>query len=201
EVIRIRTILKERELVNLGLDAAHHRLDIRFAPRIREPHFPGTAREDEAGYMRAAPARSPAGVGTPSGGTAADPRRTGRLAGRAPDLIVWMKSRAAEDVLLMSRKHPQRTPPPRRWWQPLNRHCAQTPGAGWAAEHTVDRVRRLRRRCGHSALTLAVLFEPRISVVHQPHWFLNRKFRTAGGASSWGTPGPAKANPAHPRQR
>lgn len=118
-----------------------------------------------------------------------------------PDLIVWMKSRAAEDVLLMSRKHPQRTPPPRRWWQPLNRHCAQTPGAGWAAERTVDRVRRLRRRCGHSALTLAVLFEPRISVVHQPHWFLNRKFRTAGGASSWGTPGSAKANPAHPRQR
>jgi hypothetical protein len=45
-----------------------------------------------------------------------------------PDLIVWLKSLAAEDVLLMSRKHPQRTPPPRRWWQPLNRHCAQTPG-------------------------------------------------------------------------
>ena len=36
-----------------------------------------------------------------------------------PDLIMWMKSRAAEDVLLMSRKHPQRTPPPRQWWQPL----------------------------------------------------------------------------------
>ena len=135
------------------------------------------------------------------GGAAADPRRTGRLAGRAPDLIMWMKSRAAEDVLLMSRKHPQRTPPPRRWWQRLNRHCAQTPGAGWAAEHTVGRVRRLRRRCGHTALRLAVLPEPRISVVHQPHWFLNRKFRTAGGASSWGAPGSAKANPARPRQR
>ena len=26
-----------------------------------------------------------------------------------PDLIMWMKSRAAEDALLMSRKHPQRT--------------------------------------------------------------------------------------------
>jgi hypothetical protein len=48
-----------------------------------------------------------------------------------PDLIVSLKSRAAEDVLLMSRKHPQGTPPPRRWWQRLNRHCAQTPGAGW----------------------------------------------------------------------
>ena len=135
------------------------------------------------------------------GGAAADPRRTGRLAGRAPDLIMWMKSRAAEDVLLMSRKHPQRTPPPRRWRQRLNRHCAQTPGAGWATAHTVGRVRRLRRRCGHTALRLAVLPEPRISVVHQPHWFLNRKFRTAGGASSWGAPGSANANPARPRQR
>jgi hypothetical protein len=92
-----------------------------------------------------------------------------------PDLIVWMKSRAADDVLLISRKHPQRTPPPRRWWQPLNRHGAQTLGAGWAAEHTVDRVRCLRRRCGHSALRLAVLPEPRISVVHQPHWFPQQK--------------------------
>src|SRR4029077_17423522 len=89
-----------------------------------------------------------------------------------PDLIVWLKSRAAEDVLLMSRNPPLRTPPRRRCWQPLNRHCAQTPGAGWAAEHTVGRVRRLRRRCGHSALRLAVLPEPGISVVHQPHWFL-----------------------------
>jgi hypothetical protein len=118
-----------------------------------------------------------------------------------PDLVVSLKSRAAEDVLLMSRKHPQRTPPPRRWWQRLNMQCAQTPGAGWAAEHTVGRVRRLRRRCGHSALTLAVLPEPRISVVHQPHWFHNRKFRMAGGASLWGAPGSAKANPARPRQR
>ena len=45
-----------------------------------------------------------------------------------PDLIVWLKSLAADDVLLISRKHPQRTPPRKRWWQPLNRHCAQTPG-------------------------------------------------------------------------
>ena len=82
---------------------------------------------------------------------------------------------AVEFLLLMSRKHPQRTPPPRRWWQRLNRHCAQTPGAGSAAEHTVGRVRRLRRRCGHSALRLAVLPEPRISVVHQPHWFPQQK--------------------------
>jgi hypothetical protein len=67
-----------------------------------------------------------------------------------PDLIMWMKSRAAEDVLLMSRKHPQRTPPPRRWRQRLNRPCAQTPGAGSATAHTVGRVRRLRRRCGHT---------------------------------------------------
>jgi len=70
----------------------------------------------------------------------------------------------------MSRKHPQRTPLPRRWWQRLDRHCAQTLGAGWAAEHTVGRMHRLRRRCGHSALRLAVPPEPRISVVHQPHW-------------------------------
>ncbi len=30
-----------------------------------------------------------------------------------PVLIVWLKSRAAEDVLLISRKHPQRTQPRR----------------------------------------------------------------------------------------
>ena len=118
-----------------------------------------------------------------------------------PDLIVWLKSLAADDVLLISRKHPQRTPPQKRWWQPLKRHCAQTSGAGWAAEHTLGRVRRLRRRCGHSALRLAVLPELRISVVHQPHCFLNTKFRTAEGASSWRAPGPAKANAARHRQR
>ena len=136
------------------------------------------------------------------GGTAADPRRTGRLAGRAPrsDHVDEKpcRRRCCADVA----QTPATNAPRRRWWQPLNRHCVPRHlGAGWAAEHTVGRVRRLRRRCGHSALRLAVLLEPRISVVHQPHWFLNRKLRTAGGASSWGAPGSAKANPARPRQR
>jgi hypothetical protein len=92
-----------------------------------------------------------------------------------PDLIVWMKSRAAEDVLLMSRKHPQRTRHEGDDGSCSTHTVPRHLGAGCAAEHTVDRVRRLRRRCGHSALRLAVLFEPRISVVHQPHWFPEQK--------------------------
>ena len=92
-----------------------------------------------------------------------------------PDLIVWVEKPCRRGCSADVAQTPATNAPPRRWWQPLNRHGAQTPGAGWAAEHTLGRVRRLRRRCGHSALRLAVLPEPRISVVHQPHWFPQQK--------------------------
>ena len=133
---------------------------------------------DATGFGRTAPCRPIAGRAGQRGrgGAAADPRRTGRLAGRAPrsDRVDEKpcRRRCSADVA----QTPATNAPPRRWWQPLNRHCVPRHlGAGWAAEHTVGRVRRLRRRCGHSALRLAVLLEPRISVVHQPHWFPQQK--------------------------
>jgi hypothetical protein len=92
-----------------------------------------------------------------------------------PDLIVWVEKPCRRGCSADVAQTPATNAPRRRCWQRLNRHCAQTPGAGWAAERTVGRVRRLRRRCGHSALRLAVLFEPRVSVVHQPHWFPQQK--------------------------